>query len=127
VSKTLALLSTLHEGSTRHSGTREFRGRPVLDWTLSRLAGAERISQTVILCWQDQAAALEPVVRRHNGTLIARARVEMPHLDAISAARPGARRACPGRTPALATRTPKEMNQQNKQSPAFQKVAKNAY
>jgi hypothetical protein len=86
VTNTLALISTLHEGATRNSATREFRARPVLDWTLSRLARATHLSGITILCWQDQTPSFQPIAKRHNATLIPHPRTHNPHLQATSAA-----------------------------------------
>jgi spiro-SPASM protein len=87
MTQTLALISTLHESAAQNSATREFRNRPVLDWTLSRLARSHKLdATTTILCWQDQAFAIQPIAHRHNATLIPHPRSPIPHLDSTSAA-----------------------------------------
>jgi hypothetical protein len=51
--KVAAILSMLHEPSGG-SAVRQFRGEPVLSWTLRRLNDASGIDDAVILCWDDQ-------------------------------------------------------------------------
>src|SRR5438034_798115 len=52
------IISMLHEEAAVNSATRAFRDRPVLAWTLQRLARARRVESVTILCWQDQGAAV---------------------------------------------------------------------
>src|ERR1700722_5347276 len=50
------ILSMLHEPPDG-SAVREFRGEPVLRWTLRRLSRASGLNGATVLCWEDQAAA----------------------------------------------------------------------
>jgi hypothetical protein len=54
--KTLALLSMLHEPAHRNSASRAFHGRRVLEWTIARLARCPAIDELAIVCWDDQLA-----------------------------------------------------------------------
>ena len=60
----VAVVSMLHQPAERNSGTRTFRGKPVLEATLQRLAAAGRVGAAVVLCWDDQAEAIERIVGR---------------------------------------------------------------
>jgi hypothetical protein len=87
--KSVALISTLHEpapvqGRSADSTTRRFFDRPVLAWTLERLAHAKRLNGSVVVCWDDRAeplralgATVSPVGRRRP----------LPMVDGIAAAR----------------------------------------
>lgn len=84
----LTLLSMLHEGADAHSAARRFRGEAVLDWTLRRLSAARLIGPTVVLCWDDQRLAVEPVARRRGADVLSKGpRVDLPNVRAIAAAR----------------------------------------
>ena len=85
VMNVLAILSMLHEpaGGARH---RLFRGQPVLRWTLQRLARSHQLNSTAILCWDDQAAAVEPVPANGARAVSQRGSLPIAHLNAISAA-----------------------------------------
>ena len=87
----VAVLSMLHEPAAVHSATRLFRGRPVLDWTLRRLAGAGCVDTAVVLCWDDQEAAVEAVpavAERQGAAVLSRGpRQRVPSLLAVAAAR----------------------------------------
>jgi hypothetical protein len=84
----LAVLSVLHEGADVNAATRRFRNEPVLAWTLRRLSAAAMVESTVLLCWDDQLAAIEPIASTFgvmaccHGT-----RRAMPHMESVSAAR----------------------------------------
>jgi hypothetical protein len=83
-----AVLSMLHEPLGPNSATRRFRGEATLAWTLFRLGRCQRISQSIVLCWEDQAEAVAPIAAELNVQYIARsARVCVPHLEAVAAAR----------------------------------------
>ncbi|MGB7158705.1 MAG: SPASM domain-containing protein [Tepidisphaeraceae bacterium] len=83
-----AVLSMIHESPLRHSGTRLFRGEPVIAWTLKRLARAQQISSIAILCWEDQLPAIEPIAGEYGADVLAKGpRVSIPAIDAISASR----------------------------------------
>ena len=56
-----ACLSMLHEGVDHNSGTRLFRSRPVIDWTLSRITRSESIDSFAIVCWEDQLERIKPI------------------------------------------------------------------
>ena len=87
----VAVLSMLHEPADVHSGTRRFRGRPVLDWTLRRLASSGSVDTAVILCWDDQLQAVEQVEAVHERAGVAvlsrGPRQDVPALAAVAAAR----------------------------------------
>ncbi len=87
----VAVLSMLHEPADVHSGTRLFRGRPVLDWTLRRLATACSVDTAVVLCWDDQQEAVEAVpsiADRAGASVLSRGpRQAVASLAAVSAAR----------------------------------------
>ncbi|HEV8607136.1 MAG TPA: SPASM domain-containing protein [Tepidisphaeraceae bacterium] len=76
------ILSLLHQESVPASATRLFRGKPILEWTLRRLAQCPGVSRTTLLCWSDQIAAL-----RRFGYLFALDRTEIASMNAIAAAR----------------------------------------
>jgi hypothetical protein len=76
------ILSLLHQESAPSSATRLFRGKPILEWTLRRLAQCPGVSRTTLLCWSDQI----PVLRRF-GYLFAVDRMEVASMKAIAAAR----------------------------------------
>ncbi|HEY7118771.1 MAG TPA: radical SAM protein, partial [Tepidisphaeraceae bacterium] len=81
-----AILSLLHESSGEHSATRTFRETPVLDWTLNRLFRANQLSQTIILCWDDQRPDVSPIASARGAQVHSQPRTPIPTLDAISAA-----------------------------------------
>lgn len=94
-----ALLSMLHELEGANSATRLFRDRPVLAWTLDRLAAAGQIASGAILCWDDQLAVAERVATECNARARSSAgaapfqvisqglRAIVPQLEAVAAAR----------------------------------------
>ena len=87
----VAVLSMLHEPAETNSATRRFRGRPVLDWTLRRLASAGSVGTAVVLCWDDQAEAVEAVpavADRDTAAVLSRGpRADVPALARVAAAR----------------------------------------
>jgi hypothetical protein len=87
--KLTAVLSMLHEPANRpNSATRRFRGEAPLAWTLYRLAQSKHISQSAILCWEDQSAAVDPIAGEMKATKFCRSpRISLPHLDGVAAAR----------------------------------------
>ncbi|HEY2588257.1 MAG TPA: SPASM domain-containing protein [Tepidisphaeraceae bacterium] len=83
----IAILSMLHESPTGSSAARAFREKPVLGWTLQRLAKATRISGATILCWDDQLHAVAPVADEWGVRVIAKGkRIPLPQMEAVSAA-----------------------------------------
>jgi 2-C-methyl-D-erythritol 4-phosphate cytidylyltransferase len=86
--RVIAILSMLHEPADRHSASRLFRGKPVLDWTLRRLQAASSIDTVAILCWQDQVEAVNPTAEnRKVGVISKGVRQVVPNMEAITAAR----------------------------------------
>jgi MoaA/NifB/PqqE/SkfB family radical SAM enzyme len=84
----IAIVSMLHEPADRHSAARLFRGKPVLDWTLRRLSAANSIETAAVICWEDQAAAVNAVVAHRTAGVINKGnRQILPGISAISAAR----------------------------------------
>lgn len=83
-----AILSMLHEGAPpRHSAARLFRGRPVLAWTLNRLAQSRRLAGAVVICWSDQLDAVAPIANEAGACVLAKTpRTPIPQLDQVSAA-----------------------------------------
>lgn len=88
MSNVTAILSLLHQPADgRNSATRQFRGEPVLAWTLRRLARAKGIAHCAILCWEDQVFAVRPIAAANNAFVLAKApRVPNAMLDAVTAA-----------------------------------------
>ncbi|HEY1922196.1 MAG TPA: radical SAM protein [Tepidisphaeraceae bacterium] len=83
-----AVLSMLHEPAALNSASRRFRGEATLAWTLFRLGRCQRVAQSIVLCWEDQAEAVAPIAAELKVEYIARsARVCVPHLEAVAAAR----------------------------------------
>jgi hypothetical protein len=87
--KIVAVLSMLHEPAGRpSSATRRFRGEAPLAWALYRLARSEKISGATVLCWLDQVEAVNPIVSELKARVSApAARMSLPHLEAVAAAR----------------------------------------
>lgn len=83
-----AILSMLHEGPpSRNSAARLFRGRPVLTWTLQRLAQSRRLANAVVICWSDQLDAVTPIAGEAGACVLAKTpRTPIPQLDQVSAA-----------------------------------------
>ncbi len=97
-----AVISMLHEPASTasgekhrcrsvrrtNSGQRPFRGEAVLNWTLRRIESAQRITDAVILCWEDQMPDVGPIAESAVVcVLIKGPRVIIPSLESISAAR----------------------------------------
>jgi hypothetical protein len=83
-----AVLSMLHEDAAVHSGTREFRGEPVLAWTLRRLSASHRLSSMAVICWEDQLEPVEPIAAEFGACVLAKGpRAAMATLGAVTAAR----------------------------------------
>ena len=77
----------LHESAGRNSATRNFRGEPVLSWTIDRLSRCERLDAIAVLCWEDQAAAIEPIAGEgHADMLVKGPRQTIPSIEAVAAA-----------------------------------------
>jgi hypothetical protein len=84
----IAVVSLLHELADVHSGTRLFRGRPVLDWTLKRLCQARSVDVVAIHCWADQVEAVTRAVGGLPAGVIDRGpRRPTPAMQGITAAR----------------------------------------
>lgn len=81
-----AVLSMLHEEQS--SAMRCFRDRPVLDWTLRRMASVRSLGARAILCWDDQMSAVQPIADVHTSKVISSGpRRSIPSLDALTTAR----------------------------------------
>lgn len=90
IDQVTAVCSMLHEGpsTTLNSATRLFRAQPVLAWTANRLTSATRVSSIVIVCWEDQLDAVEPIAAEQGLDVLNRGpRSANVHLAAIAAAR----------------------------------------
>ncbi|QOV88980.1 hypothetical protein IPV69_22570 [Humisphaera borealis] len=84
----LTLVSLLHERATENSATRQFRGEPVLAWTLRRVRRCDAVGAIALLCWDDQAPAVRPIAEAAGAEVISQgARQACPAMDAVSAAR----------------------------------------
>lgn len=83
----VAIVSMLHEGAgLRNSATRTFRGRPVLSWTLARLAQSRRVANAVVLCWSDQLEAVGPIADEGGACVLAKTpRTAIGPMDQVSA------------------------------------------
>jgi hypothetical protein len=78
----------LHEGSRADSARRQFRGEPVLAWTLRRISRCANLGATAILCWQDQRPLVEPIAESFGARCFSPSpRVALPALDSITTAR----------------------------------------
>jgi hypothetical protein len=86
MSGAVAIISMLHEAAERNSAVRRFRDRPVLEWTLRRLARSRALAGVRLMCREDQAASVRPIAQSHSVQLVTRPRIASPHLDAVSAA-----------------------------------------
>jgi radical SAM protein with 4Fe4S-binding SPASM domain len=83
-----AVLSMLHEPAARNSATRLFRGKPVLRWTMERLARASRVSSVAIVCWEDQLQAVLPVAEVQWADVLAKGpRTALPEIESVVASR----------------------------------------
>ena len=83
-----AVISMLHEPVGRDSATRLFRGDPVLNWTLERLARCRGLETMAVLCWEDQLPAVEPIAGEKGAYVLAKGpRVNIPSVEAIATAR----------------------------------------
>src|SRR3954470_21370467 len=84
-----AILSMLHESAVAGSASRRFRNKPVLEWTLTRVARAGCIDSTSILHWDDQRDAIDALRECHPAaTFISKGeRQSLPGMNAIPAAR----------------------------------------
>lgn len=83
-----AILSMLHESAEVHSAVRRFRNKPVLEWTLSRLARATSIDTVSILCWNDQLSEVIPAAEAHGAIVASKGQRQiLPGMQAITAAR----------------------------------------
>jgi hypothetical protein len=78
----------LHEAQDQNSATRRFHGQPVLAWALQRISRARRIGRCALLCWDDQARAVEAAAGDAGVLVMAQGRRQaLPMIDAISASR----------------------------------------
>jgi hypothetical protein len=84
-----AILSLLHAPpGGENAATRRFRREPVLAWTLRRVARAAGVTQTAILCWEDQLEAVAPIAEAARAHVLAKGpRCAIPPLEAIAASR----------------------------------------
>jgi hypothetical protein len=84
----IAVLSLLHEPADIHSGTRKFRGRPVLEWTLKRLGQARSVDIVTVHCWDDQLTGVTKAVGTLPVGIVARGpRKPSRAMQAVTAAR----------------------------------------
>jgi len=83
-----AVISLLHEpAGARNSAARMFRERPVLAWTLDRLSRAHRIDEVAVLCWDDQADAVNEIAADAAVHVVVKSpRVRIPSIEQVSAA-----------------------------------------
>ena len=65
-----AVISMIHEAPSHNSATRLFRGEPVLAWTLRRLERSAELAHMVVICWEDQAAEVEPIDGGHGANML---------------------------------------------------------
>ena len=88
--KVTAVVSMLHEGPDPqpNSGTRTFRGAPVLQWTLDRTRQAQRVKTVAVICWEDQLPSVLPVAGDERAYVLTKGpRVALPEVEAVAAAR----------------------------------------
>ena len=87
--KVAALLSMLHEQPGRpDSSTRKFRGEAPVAWALYRLGRCKLISDSTVICWDDQANTVRPIIEELKAKLsVPSARSSIPYLDGVSASR----------------------------------------
>lgn len=84
---TTAILSMLHE-SPAGSAVRQFRGEPVLAWTLRRLCAASDLNGAAIVCWEDQAEAATAAAAESGAEVCSQGpRKYLPAMESVSAAR----------------------------------------
>jgi len=84
----IAILSMLHEPAEQHSATRLFRARPVLNWTLRRLAGVQSLETVAVFCWDDQLAAVNAATQGEAVGVISKGeRKPVAAIGPINAAR----------------------------------------
>ena len=84
----VAVISMLHEGADRHSANRQFRAKPVLDWTLRRLEAAGSIDTIALFCWDDQLAAVNAATQNHQVGVISKGeRRNIANIEALAVAR----------------------------------------
>jgi hypothetical protein len=86
--KTVAIISTLHDGAMPDCANRRFRNEPVLAWTLRRVRLCPQIAEIAVLCWEDQAPAVQPIASAGGAFVLAKGpRCPLPMVEAIAAAR----------------------------------------
>ena len=86
--RVIAVISMLHESADQHSAARLFRRKPVLDWTLRRLASASSVETVAVLCWEDQVDAVIAVAEPDRAGVINKGpRQTLPGMNAVAAAR----------------------------------------
>jgi radical SAM protein with 4Fe4S-binding SPASM domain len=87
--KVTAIIALLHEPGSRQgcSATRLFRGRPVLSWTLDRLARSQRLGTIGILCWEDQFDVVGPLADQARALVLLKGtRSTVPQIESVAAA-----------------------------------------
>ncbi len=83
-----AIVSLLHEGPDRHSGTRLFRDLPVVEWTLRRLSMSRQLSSAAVLCWEDQLPRIAGIADEIGAFVLAKGpRSRISQIEAVSASR----------------------------------------
>ena len=81
-----AILSLLHEpAGARCSAVRRFRNRPVLAWTLDRLAKCRELAGIAVLCWADQQMAVVEACGA-MAVIRSRPRVALQEIESVTAA-----------------------------------------
>ncbi len=79
-----AIISMLHEPAQSSSAVRRFRNKPVLQWTLNRLARSQSTDSMHIFCWEDQ----EESIREIEAEVICKGpRQALAPMRAVTAAR----------------------------------------
>jgi hypothetical protein len=83
-----AVISMIHEAPSHNSATRLFRGEPVLAWTLRRLERSSALAHMVVICWEDQAAEVEPIAGGHGANMLVKGpRDAIASVEAVAAVR----------------------------------------
>jgi radical SAM protein with 4Fe4S-binding SPASM domain len=82
-----AVISMLHESADVNSAMRTFRRDPVLHWTLERLTRSRHLESIAILCWDDQAEAINPIAAEVEAHMMVKSpRQTVPMIESIAAA-----------------------------------------
>jgi len=87
MNQTLAILSMLHESATHNSALLRFRQRPVIAWTLDRIAQIPQAPAIRIFAWTDQLEALARALPTDVKVVDAGPRRSIGLIETVSAAR----------------------------------------